>query len=115
MYAGIEEKFNSVLRERLDAANNHTIFLTSFSNYLVVSMLQNKSFKQLDVFLLILCFYRFSDSICGGTSRFSFAKSNINPSFADTERAGCGNETIFCLALIGCFRREMTSPDHLDR
>ena len=28
---------------------------------------------------------------------------------------GCGNKTIFCPALIGCFRREMTSPDHLDQ
>ena len=27
--------------------------------------------------------------------------------------AGRGNKTIFCPALIGCFRREMTSPDRL--
>ena len=57
----------------------HTI---SFSNYFVVSMSQNKSFIQLDVFLLILCFYRFFGSICGGTWGFSFPKKTINQSFA---------------------------------
>ena len=67
MYAGIEEKFTSLLQERQDTANNYcewqgvnwTAFIPSFSNYFVVSTSQNKSITQLDVFLLILCFYRF--------------------------------------------------------
>ena len=32
---------------------------------------------------------------------------------AQVVRPGCGNKTIFCPALIGCFRQEMTSPDDL--
>ena len=91
MYAGIKEKFNSLPRERLGAANNFKCewrdvtwiaFLPSFSNYFVVSTSQNKSVTQLDVFLLILCFYRFFGSICGGIWGFSFAKSTTNRYFA---------------------------------
>ena len=91
VYAGIKDKFNSLLRERLDAANNFKCewqgvtwiaFLPSFSNHFVVSTSQNKSFTQLDVFLLILCFYRFFGSICGGIWGFSFVKSTSNRYFA---------------------------------
>ena len=99
------------------------LIIPSFSNYFVFSTSQNKSFTQLDVFLLILCFYRFFGWICGGIWGFSSAKSTTNQSFTliarestkvGTKRAGCGNKTIVYPALIGCFRREVTSPDHLD-
>ena len=85
-------------------------------------MSQNKSFAQLDVSLLILCFYKFFGSICGGILGCYFVKSTTNQSFAliarestkvGTKRAGYGNKIIFCPALIGCFRREIMSPDHL--
>ena len=89
---------------------NRIAFIPSFNNYFVVSTSQNKSVTQLDAFLLILCFYRFFGSICGGFWGFSFAKSTTIPSFAliarestkvGTEREGCGNRIIFCPALIG--------------
>ena len=88
MYAGIEGEFNSLLPDRLDAANmNGEAYTGSFSYHLsviilVASMSQNKPFTQLDVFLLILYFYRFFESICGGAWGFSFANGTINRSFA---------------------------------
>ena len=99
-------------------------FHTIFSNYFVASISQNKSFAQLDVFLLILCFYRFFGSICGGIWRFFYAtESTANRSFAliahestkvGTKHAGCGNKTIFsALRWLIVSDEKMTSPDHL--
>ena len=102
---------------------NRIAFIPSFSNYFVVWTSQNKSLTQLDVLLLILCFYRLLGLICNCIWWFSFAKSTNNRSFAliareltkvGTKRVGCGNKTFFCPALNGCFRREMMSPDHLN-
>ena len=68
---GIEFKLNSFLNSGKTGRSeqfslkcewrgvNSIAFIPSFSNYFVVSTSQNKSVTQLDVFLLILCFYRF--------------------------------------------------------
>ena len=86
-------------------------------------MSQNKSVTQLDVFLLILCIYRFFGFNLWWNLGIFFHKKHhgINRSFALIKlsrprlalRSGCGNKTMFCPALIGCFKREMTSSDHL--
>ena len=77
-------------------------------------MSQNKSFTQSDVFLLILCFYRFFGLICDGDFLSLKAPQPDLPPWSHVSRMGCGNKTIFSPALIGCFRRKMTSPDHLE-
>ena len=78
-------------------------FIPSFSNYFVVSTSQNKSVTQLDVFLLILCFYRFFGFDLWWNLGIFFCKKHHKSTWVD-QSCHCtkrGNKTISALRWLG--------------